>query len=203
MENKERLEKNSEAIIHLQRYISSQSMKIKNLEEVDKEFIEKQIKSLETLKSSMEKAPAFKRQLVKKMIIYITISVVPLLFSGIVLFFTPSVLLTILMILNIFLANYNIISGLKKLIHLNSMIKNYNINKTDDSIRLCEALLENVNATIKKLEKDVESSKKNVNDILLESKNIRIAENQKANLEERTDLEDELKKGTQFTKKIK
>jgi hypothetical protein len=202
MENKERLEKNSEAIIHLQRYISSQSMKIKNLEEVDKEFIEKQIKSLETLKSSMEKAPAFKRQLVKKMIIYITISVVPLLFSGIVLFFTPSVLLTILMILNIFLANYNIISGLK-LIHLNSMIKNYNINKTDDSIRLCEALLENVNATIKELEKDVESSKKSVNDILLESKNIRIAENQKANLEERTDLEDELEKGTQFTKKIR
>ena len=184
MENKERLEKNSEAIIHLQRYISSQSMKIKNLEEVDKEFIEKQIKSLETLKSSMEKAPAFKRQLVKKMIIYITISVVPLLFSGIVLFFTPSVLLTILMILNIFLANYN-------------------INKTDDSIRLCEALLENVNATIKELEKDVESSKKSVNDILLESKNIRIAENQKANLEERTDLEDELEKGTQFTKKIR
>jgi hypothetical protein len=203
MENKERLEKNSEAIIHLQRYISSQSMKIKNLEEVDKEFIEKQIKSLETLKSSMEKAPAFKQQLIKKMIIYITISVVPLLFSGIVLFFTPSALLTILMILNIFLANYNIISGLKKLIHLNSMIKNYNINKTDDSIRLCEALLENVNATIKELEKDVESSKKSVNDILLESKNIRIAENQKANLEERTDLEDELEKGTQFTKKIK
>lgn len=151
----------------------------------------------------MEKAPAFKRQLVKKMIIYITISVVPLLFSGIVLFFTPSVLLTILMILNIFLANFNIISDLKKLIHLNSMIKNYNINKIDDSIRLCEALLENVNATIKKLEKDVESSKKSVNDILLESKNIRIAENQKANLEERTDLEDELEKGTQFTKKIK
>lgn len=107
------------------------------------------------------------------------------------------------MILNIFLANYNIISGLKKLIHLNSMIKNYNINKTDDSIRLCEALLENVNATIKELEKDVESSKKSVNDILLESKNIRIAENQKAILEERTDLEDELEKGTQFTKKIK
>ena len=178
-------------------------MKIKNLEEVDKEFIEKQIKSLETLKSSMEKAPAFKRQLVKKMIIYITISVVPTLFSGIVLFFTPSVLLTILMILNIFLVNYNIISDLKKLIHLNSMIKNYNINKIDDSIRLYEALLENVNATIKKLEKDVESSKKSVNDILLESKNIRIAENQKANLEERTDLEDELEKGTQFTKKIK
>ena len=203
MENKERLEKNSEAIIHLQRYISSQSMKIKNLEEVDKEFIEKQIKSLETLKSSMEKAPAFKRQLVKKMIIYITISVVPTLFSGIVLFFTPSVLLTILMILNIFLVNYNIISDLKKLIHLNSMIKNYNINKIDNSIRLYEALLENVNATIKKLEKDVESSKKSVNDILLESKNIRIAENQKANLEERTDLEDELEKGTQFTKKIK
>lgn len=203
MENKEILEKNSEAIIHLQRYISSQRMKIKNLEEVDKEFIEKQIKSLETLKSSMEKAPAFKRQLVKKMIIYITISVVPTLFSGIVLFFTPSVLLTILMILNIFLVNYNIISDLKKLIHLNSMIKNYNINKIDDSIRLYEALLENVNATIKKLEKDVESSKKNVNDILLESKNIRIAENQKANLEERTDLEDELEKGTQFTKKIK
>ena len=203
MENKEILEKNSEAIIHLQRYISSQRMKIKNLEEVDKEFIEKQIKSLETLKSSMEKAPAFKRQLVKKMIIYITISVVPTLFSGIVLFFTPSVLLTILMILNIFLVNYNIISDLKKLIHLNSMIKNYNINKIDDSIRLYEALLENVNATIKKLEKDVESSKKSVNDILLESKNIRIAENQKANLEERTDLEDELEKGTQFTKKIK
>lgn len=203
MENKEILEKNSEAIIHLQRYISSQRMKIKNLEEVDKEFIEKQIKSLETLKSSMEKAPAFKRQLVKKMIIYITISVVPTLFSGIVLFFTPSVLLTILMILNIFLVNYNIISDLKKLIHLNSMIKNYNINKMDDSIRLYEALLENVNATIKKLEKDVESSKKSVNDILLESKNIRIAENQKANLEERTDLEDELEKGTQFTKKIK
>ena len=178
-------------------------MKIKNLEEVDKEFIEKQIKSLETLKSSMEKAPAFERQLVKKMIIYITISVVPLLFSGIVLFFTPSVLLTILMILNIFLANYNIISDLKKLIHLNSMIKNYNINKIDDSIRMCEALLENVNATIKELEKEVESSKKCVNDILLESKNIRIAENQKANLEERTDLEDELEKGTQFTKKIK
>ncbi len=86
MENKEILEKNSEAIIHLQRYISSQRMKIKNLEEVDKDFIEKQIKSLETLKSSMEKAPAFERQLVKKMIIYITISVVPLLFSGIVLF---------------------------------------------------------------------------------------------------------------------
>lgn len=203
MENKEILEKNSEAIIHLQRYISSQRMKIKNLEEVDKEFIEKQIKSLETLKSSMEKAPAFKRQLVKKMIIYITISVVPTLFSGIVLFFTPSVLLTILMILNIFLVNYNIISDLKKLIHLNSMIKNYNINKIDNSIRLYEALLENVNATIKELEKDVESSKKNVNDILLESKNIRIAENQKANLEERTDLEDELEKGTQFTKKIK
>lgn len=203
MENKEILEKNSEAIIHLQRYISIQRMKIKNLEEVDKEFIEKQIKSLETLKSSMEKAPAFKRQLVKKMIIYITISVVPTLFSGIVLFFTPSVLLTILMILNIFLVNYNIISDLKKLIHLNSMIKNYNINKIDDSIRLYEALLENVNATIKKLEKDVESSKKSVNDILLESKNIRIAENQKANLEERTDLEDELEKGTQFTKKIK
>ncbi len=203
MENKEILEKNSEAIIHLQRYISSQRMKIKNLEEVDKEFIEKQIKSLETLKSSMEKAPAFKRQLVKKMIIYITISVVPTLFSGIVLFFTPSVLLTILMILNIFLVNYNIISDLKKLIHLNSMIKNYNINKIDNSIRLYEALLENVNATIKKLEKDVESSKKSVNDILLESKNIRIAENQKANLEERTDLEDELEKGTQFTKKIK
>lgn len=203
MENKEILEKNSEAIIHLQRYISSQRMKIKNLEEVDKEFIEKQIKSLETLKSSMEKAPAFKRQLVKKMIIYITISVVPTLFSGIVLFFTPSVLLTIIMILNIFLVNYNIISDLKKLIHLNSMIKNYNINKIDDSIRLYEALLENVNATIKKLEKDVESSKKSVNDILLESKNIRIAENQKANLEERTDLEDELEKGTQFTKKIK
>lgn len=203
MENKEILEKNSEAIIHLQRYISSQRMKIKNLEEVDKEFIEKQIKSLETLKSSMEKAPAFKRQLVKKMIIYITISVLPTLFSGIVLFFTPSVLLTILMILNIFLVNYNIISDLKKLIHLNSMIKNYNINKIDNSIRLYEALLENVNATIKKLEKDVESSKKSVNDILLESKNIRIAENQKANLEERTDLEDELEKGTQFTKKIK
>lgn len=203
MENKEILEKNSEAIIHLQRYISSQRMKIKNLEEVDKEFIEKQIKCLETLKSSMEKAPAFKRQLVKKMIIYITISVVPTLFSGIVLFFTPSVLLTILMILNIFLVNYNIISDLKKLIHLNSMIKNYNIKKIDDSIRLYEALLENVNATIKKLEKDVESSKKSVNDILLESKNIRIAENQKANLEERTDLEDELEKGTQFTKKIK
>lgn len=203
MENKEILEKNSEAIIHLQRYISSQRMKIKNLEEVDKEFIEKQIKSLETLKSSMEKAPAFKRQLVKKMIIYITISVVPTLFSGIVLFFTPSVLLTIIMILNIFLVNYNIISDLKKLIHLNSMIKNYNINKIDDSIRLYEALLENVNATIKELEKDVESSKKNVNDILLESKNIRIAENQKANLEERTDLEDELEKGTQFTKRIK
>lgn len=203
MENKEILEKNSEAIIHLQRYISSQRMKIKNLEEVDKEFIEKQIKSLETLKSSMEKAPAFKRQLVKKMIIYITISVLPTLFSGIVLFFTPSVLLTILMILNIFLVNYNIISDLKKLIHLNSMIKNYNIKKIDDSIRLYEALLENVNATIKKLEKDVESSKKSVNDILLESKNIRIAENQKANLEERTDLEDELEKGTQFTKKIK
>lgn len=203
MENKEILEKNSEAIIHLQRYISSQRMKIKNLEDVDKKFIEKQIKSLEILKSSMEKAPAFERQLVKKMIIYITISVVPTLFSGIVLFFTPSVLLTILMILNIFLANYNIISDLKKLIHLNSMIKNYNINKIDDSIRLCEALLENVNATIKELEKDVESSKKNVNDILLESKNIRIAENQKANLEERTDLEDELEKGTQFTKKIK
>lgn len=203
MENKEILEKNSEAIIHLQRYISSQRMKIKNLEEVDKEFIEKQIKSLETLKSSMEKAPAFKRQLVKKMIIYITISVVPTLFSGIVLFFTPSVLLTILMILNIFLVNYNIISDLKKLIHLNSMIKNYNINKIDNSIRLYEALLENVNATIKELEKDVESSKKSVNDILLESKNIRIAENQKANLEERTDLEDELEKGTQFTKKIK
>lgn len=203
MENKEILEKNSEAIIHLQRYISSQRMKIKNLEEVDKEFIEKQIKSLETLKSSMEKAPAFKRQLVKKMIIYITISVVPTLFSGIVLFFTPSVLLTILMILNIFLVNYNIISDLKKLIHLNSMIKNYNINKIDNSIRLYEALLENVNATIKKLEKDVESSKKSVNDILLESKNIRISENQKANLEERIDLEDELEKGTQFTKKIK
>ena len=203
MENKEILEKNSEALIHLQRYISIQRMKIKNLEEVDKEFIEKQIKSLETLKSSMEKAPAFKRQLVKKMIIYITISVVPTLFSGIVLFFTPSVLLTILMILNIFLVNYNIISDLKKLIHLNSMIKNYNINKIDNSIRLYEALLENVNATIKKLEKDVESSKKSVNDILLESKNIRIAENQKANLEERTDLEDELEKGTQFTKKIK
>lgn len=203
MENKEILEKNSEAIIHLQRYISSQRMKIKNLEEVDKEFIEKQIKSLETLKSSMEKAPAFKRQLVKKMIIYITISVVPTLFSGIVLFFTPSLLLTILMILNIFLVNYNIISDLKKLIHLNSMIKNYNINKIDDSIRLYEALLENVNATIKKLEKDVESSKKSVNDILLESKNIRIAENQKENLEERTDLEAELEKGTQFTKKIK
>lgn len=107
------------------------------------------------------------------------------------------------MTLNIFLANYNIISDLKKIIHLNSMIKNYDVNKIDDSIRMCEALLENVNATIKELEKEVESSKKCVNDILLESKNIRIAENQKANLEKRTDLEDELEKGTQFTKKIK
>lgn len=86
MENKERLEKNSEAIIHLQRYISSQRMKIKNLEEVDKEFIEKHIKSLEILKSSIEKAPAFKQQLIKKMIIYVIISVVPILFSGIALF---------------------------------------------------------------------------------------------------------------------
>lgn len=203
MENKEILEKNSEAIIHLQRYISSQRMKIKNLEEVDKDFIEKHIKSLEILKSSIEKAPAFKQQLIKKMIIYVIISVVPILFSGIALFFTPSALLTILMTLNIFLANYNIISDLKKIIHLNSMIKNYDVNKIDDSIRMCEALLENVNATIKELEKEVESSKKCVNDILLESKNIRIAENQKANLEERTDLEDELEKGTQFTKKIK
>ena len=77
------------------------------------------------------------------------------------------------------------------------MIRNLNINQIDNSIKAYQILLEEVNTNIKKIEQEIEKNKKLVMDISLESRNIRISENQKAS------SEDELEKGYQITKKIK
>ena len=197
MNNKEILEKNDKTLIFLQNYISKQRIKITKLERDDKKALEKKIESLRNLKNKAEKAPLLRSQGIKKAIVSVVLALVATIFSGLVIFLNPSNLLIVLMILNILLANFNVFCRLGEVNFLDNMIKNLNVNQIDNSIKAYQILLEEVNSNIKEIEQEIEKNKKLVMDISLESRNIRISENQKAS------SEDELEKGYQFTKKIK
>ena len=197
MNDREKLEKNDKDIMYLQNYISKQRLKITKLEKDDKIALEEKIESLENLKRRAEKIPLLRSQGVNKAIVSTCAAIVATIFSGIVILLNPSNLLIILMILNILLVNFNVFHCLKELNVLDDMIRNLNINQIDNSIKAYQILLEEVNTNIKKIEQEIEKNKKLVMDISLESRNIRISENQKAS------SEDELEKGYQITKKIK
>lgn len=197
MNDREKLEKNDKDIMYLQNYISKQRIKITKLEKDDKIALEEKIESLENLKRRAEKIPLLRSQGVNKAIVSTCAAIVATIFSGIVILLNPSNLLIILMILNILLVNFNVFHCLKELNVLDDMIRNLNINQIDNSIKAYQILLEEVNTNIKKIEQEIEKNKKLVMDISLESRNIRISENQKAS------SEDELEKGYQITKKIK
>lgn len=197
MNSKEILERNNKTIIFLQNYISKQRIKITKLEKDDKKVLEEKIESLRNLKSKAEKAPLLRSQGIKKAVVSIIMALVATVFSGLVIFLNPSSLLIVLMILNILLANFNVFCRLGEVNILDNMIKNLNVNQIDNSIKAYQILLEEVNSNIKEIEQEIEKNKKLVTDISLESRNIRISENQKVS------SEDELEKGYQFTKKIK
>ena len=197
MNNKEILEKNDKTLIFLQNYISKQRIKITKLEKDDKIALEEKIESLENLKRRAEKIPLLRSQGVNKAIVSTCAAIVATIFSGIVILLNPSNLLIILMILNILLVNFNVFHCLKELNVLDDMIRNLNINQIDNSIKAYQILLEEVNTNIKKIEQEVEKNKKLVMDISLESRELRISENQKVS------SEDKLEKGYQITKKIK
>lgn len=197
MNNREKLEKNDKDIMYLQNYISKQCIKITKLEKNDKIALEEKIESLEKLKRRAEKIPLLRSQGVNKAIVSTCAAIVATIFSGIVIFLNPSNLLIILMILNILLVNFNVFHCLKELNVLDDMLRNLNIHQIDNSIKSYQILLEDVNTNIKKMEQEVEKNKKLVMDISLESRELRILENQKVS------SEDKLEKGYQFTKKIK
>ena len=197
MNDREKLEKNDKDIMYLQNYISKQRIKITKLEKDDKIALEEKIESLENLKRRAEKIPLLRSQGVNKAIVSTCAAIVATIFSGIVILLNPSNLLIILMILNILLVNFNVFHCLKELNVLDDMIRNLNINQIDNSIKAYQILLEEVNTNIKKIEQEVEKNKKLVMDISLESRELRISENQKVS------SEDKLEKGYQITKKIK
>lgn len=197
MNSDDQSERNSQAIMYLQNYISKLKMRIKDLEENDIKTIEDRITSLKVLKSEAEKAPASRKKEIKKLIVSIIGALIVTTISGMVIFSNPFGIISVIMILSILVSNLNVLSSLGEISYLSKIIKNSDIDKIEEALNINYNSLEKTNSIIKQIEKEIVKNKQFVSELVRETKIIRISNNQGMKEENESD------KNFQFVKKNK
>lgn len=197
MNSDDQSERNSQAIMYLQNYISKLKMRIKDLEENDIKTIEDRITSLKVLKSEVENAPASRKKEIKKLIVSIIVALIVTTISGIVIFSNPFGMVSVIMILSILVSNLNVLSSLGEISYLSKIIKNSDIDKIEEALNINYNSLEKTNSIIKQIEKEIVKNKQFVSELVRETKIIRISNNQGMKEENESD------KNFQFVKKNK